>query len=66
MYSFYLPVACGMVLGGVTDASLYEKTRDICMEMGHLFQVQPRFRHYKRYGCYRRCRGATLPGAATW
>jgi len=39
-YSFYLPVACGMVLGGITDKTVYAQTRDICIEMGHLFQVQ--------------------------
>jgi len=39
-YSFYLPVALGMVLGGITDPSLFAKTKDICAEMGHLFQVQ--------------------------
>jgi len=39
-YSFYLPVACGMVLGGIKDQELYTQARDICVEMGHLFQVQ--------------------------
>jgi len=40
MYSFYLPVACGMVLGGISDPKLFSQTKQICMEMGHLFQVQ--------------------------
>jgi len=39
-YSFYLPVACGMVLGGITDENLFGQAREICVEMGHLFQVQ--------------------------
>ena len=39
-YSFYLPCAFGMRLAGVTDASLYAKAKTICMEIGHLFQVQ--------------------------
>lgn len=38
-----LKVACGMVLGGIsmsTHVKLYEQAKDICVEMGHLFQVQ--------------------------
>ena len=29
-----------MRLAGVTDQALYEKAKTICMEIGHLFQVQ--------------------------
>ncbi|KAL3929067.1 MAG: hypothetical protein SGPRY_002117 [Prymnesium sp.] len=43
MYSFYLPVACGMLLGGITDENVYAQTKEVCMEMGHLFQVQDDF-----------------------
>merc|ERR1719198_1130355 len=39
-YSFYLPCALGMRLAGVTDQALYEKAKGICMNIGHLFQVQ--------------------------
>jgi len=39
-YSFYLPVASGMLLAGIHDESLYAKAKEICVEMGHLFQVQ--------------------------
>jgi len=39
-YSFYAPAALGMRLAGVSDPALYEKAKIICMEIGHLFQVQ--------------------------
>ena len=39
-YSFYLPCALGMRLAGVTDDSLYSQAKEICKEMGCLFQVQ--------------------------
>jgi farnesyl diphosphate synthase len=39
-YSFYLPVALGMVLGGVTDPESFETTKRICCAMGEYFQVQ--------------------------
>ena len=39
-YSFYLPCALGMRLAGVSDPALYAKAKDICMQIGHLFQVQ--------------------------
>ena len=39
-YSFYLPCALGMRLAGVSDPKLYDLAKTICMEIGHLFQVQ--------------------------
>ena len=38
-YSFYLPVACGMLVGGVTDDAAFCVAKDICVEMGQYFQV---------------------------
>lgn len=42
-YSFYLPVALGMILSGVTDKKLYDKARDILCIMGEYFQIQDDF-----------------------
>jgi len=39
-YSFYLPVALGMIVSGISDAALYDKAREILMIMGEYFQVQ--------------------------
>ena len=39
-YSFYLPVALGMIVSGINDAALYDKAREILMIMGEYFQVQ--------------------------
>lgn len=39
-YSFYLPVAMGMRLAGVHEASAYDLARTICVEMGEYFQIQ--------------------------
>lgn len=39
-YTFYLPVACGMVLAGITDEAAYELAKSICLEMGQYFQIQ--------------------------
>ena len=33
-------MACGLVLGGVSDPAAFKQTEEICVEMGHLFQVQ--------------------------
>lgn len=38
-YSFYLPVACGMVLSGIKDEAAYKLAEKICVEMGQYFQV---------------------------
>ena len=42
-YSFYLPVALGMVLGGIEDPSLYSLAEDILVDIGVYFQVQDDF-----------------------
>ena len=38
-YSFYLPVACGLLVGGVRDDASLALARDICVRMGQYFQV---------------------------
>lgn len=40
-YSFYLPVACGLLVGGVRDDASLALARDICVRMGQYFQVPP-------------------------
>jgi farnesyl diphosphate synthase len=39
-YSFYLPVACGMIASGITDQATYQKAREILLIMGEYFQIQ--------------------------
>jgi len=39
-YTFYLPLASGMLLAGYTDEADYELAREICMELGEKFQIQ--------------------------
>jgi farnesyl diphosphate synthase len=39
-YSFYLPLACAMILGGVEDEAAYASCQEICVEMGTYFQAQ--------------------------
>lgn len=39
-YTFYLPVACGMVLAGITSPEAYKLANDICVRMGQYFQIQ--------------------------
>lgn len=39
-YTFYLPVACGLRLYGITDPQAYSIAEDICMTMGQYFQIQ--------------------------
>lgn len=39
-YSFYLPVALGMITSGITDTKLYDKAKEILLYMGEYFQVQ--------------------------
>lgn len=39
-YSFYLPVALGMIKAGITDVNLYNKARKILCIMGEYFQIQ--------------------------
>eukprot|EP00887_Chlorella_sp_A99_P003158 scaffold9.g3158.t1 len=39
-YTFYLPVACGLRLAGVTDAAAYKLAEETCVAMGQYFQIQ--------------------------
>ena len=39
-YTFYLPVACGLRLAGITDAAAYKLAEEICVTMGQYFQIQ--------------------------
>ena len=39
-YSFYLPVAIGMIVSGVTDKESFKIARNICCLMGEYFQIQ--------------------------
>jgi farnesyl diphosphate synthase len=39
-YSFYLPVALGMYMAGMTDPKLFEKAKNILIPLGEYFQVQ--------------------------
>jgi farnesyl diphosphate synthase len=38
-YSFYLPVACGMLLAGITDPDAFAVAEKILVDMGQYFQV---------------------------
>lgn len=38
-YTFYLPVACGLRLAGVTNEAAYTLAEDLCCQMGQYFQV---------------------------
>lgn len=38
-YSFYLPVACGLLIGGAGSDESLELAKDICVRMGQYFQV---------------------------
>ena len=39
-YSFYLPVALGMIASGIKDPQLYQQARRILVTMGEYFQIQ--------------------------
>lgn len=39
-YSFYLPVACGLVIYGIKDESIFKMALDILIHMGQYFQIQ--------------------------
>lgn len=39
-YSFYLPVAIGMITSGVEDEEAYDLAKKICLKMGEYFQIQ--------------------------
>eukprot|EP00658_Telonema_sp_P-2_P069780 TRINITY_DN5916_c0_g1_i7.p1 TRINITY_DN5916_c0_g1~~TRINITY_DN5916_c0_g1_i7.p1 ORF type:complete len:386 (-),score=135.68 TRINITY_DN5916_c0_g1_i7:276-1433(-) len=42
-YSFYLPVALAMIVGGVTEVEAYCKAREVLVKMGVYFQAQDDF-----------------------
>lgn len=39
-YTFYLPVACGLYLAGITDDGALTVAENLCLEMGRYFQIQ--------------------------
>lgn len=39
-YSFYMPVAAGLMLAGVSDEKAFKETREITLAMGEYFQIQ--------------------------
>jgi farnesyl diphosphate synthase len=39
-YSFYLPVALAMIMGGVKDKKVFDQAKDILVPLGVYFQVQ--------------------------
>ncbi|RYY33193.1 polyprenyl synthetase family protein, partial [archaeon] len=39
-YSFYLPVACGLILAGLATESVLRQSEDILVAMGEYFQIQ--------------------------
>jgi farnesyl diphosphate synthase len=39
-YTFYLPVAIGMITSGVKDESAFDLAKKICCQMGEYFQIQ--------------------------
>ncbi|KAI8467621.1 MAG: farnesyl diphosphate synthase [Monoraphidium minutum] len=42
-YTFWLPVACGLLLAGETRPEALDLARDICVEIGQYFQIQDDF-----------------------
>ncbi|THD21051.1 Farnesyl pyrophosphate synthase vrtD [Fasciola hepatica] len=42
-YTFYLPVACGMALAGIQEASCYDQAANILLKLGQYFQAQDDF-----------------------
>ena len=39
-YSFYLPVACGLIVDKVKDPAAFDTARTILIDMGQYFQVR--------------------------
>jgi farnesyl diphosphate synthase len=39
-YTFYLSVACAMLLSGVVDDASHNLAKKICIEIGEYFQIQ--------------------------
>jgi farnesyl diphosphate synthase len=42
-YSFYLPVACALLLAGETNVAKFEAAKEVLVQMGTYFQVQDDF-----------------------
>ncbi|CCI49531.1 unnamed protein product [Albugo candida] len=42
-YTFYMPVACAMLLRGLNDRELHQIARTYCIEIGIYFQIQDDF-----------------------
>ncbi|KAL0589354.1 hypothetical protein ABG067_002573 [Albugo candida] len=42
-YTFYLPLACAMLLRGIIDEPSHQAAQDICLELGEYFQIQDDF-----------------------
>jgi len=40
MYTFYLPIAAGMLLCGLDEGKQYDTAKAICLELGAKFQIQ--------------------------
>jgi len=40
MYTFYLPIAAGMLLCGLDESKHYDTAKAICLELGSKFQIQ--------------------------
>lgn len=38
-YSFYLPVVCGLLVGGTSSQEAFDVAKGICIQMGQYFQV---------------------------
>ena len=57
-YSFYLPVACGLIIGGKSSDEDLEVAKDICLQMGQYFQASPCGSTH--------CHNAPSGGAAPW
>lgn len=41
-YSFYLPVVCGLLVGGINTEAAFATAQDVCIQMGQYFQVGTR------------------------
>ncbi|GMH37509.1 hypothetical protein BSKO_05382 [Bryopsis sp. KO-2023] len=39
-YSFYLPIACGLLIAGISDPACFDMAKQILIPMGQYFQVQ--------------------------
>ncbi|BDA42860.1 Farnesyl pyrophosphate synthase [Coccomyxa sp. Obi] len=39
-YSFYLPVVCGLLVGGISSETAFSTAKEICIQMGQYFQIQ--------------------------